>query len=101
MNRDASKNTVFLLRLEKAYYNQGFFNIKRDFDHLVRSDDGPITLQLGGGLSIEGYVDRKVQRNGTARIRGRARLRDWFQQHYTMGDTVPVTFVRPSQLVIG
>ena len=101
MNRNMSTNAIFPLRLEKTYYNNGFFNVKVDFDHLVRSDDGPITLQLGDGLSIEGYVSRRTQGNDTARIFGRAQLRDWFQQNYTMGDTVPVRFVAPGLLVIG
>ena len=101
MNRDMTKNKVFHLRLEPSYYNRGFFNITRDFDHLVGSDEGPITLQLSGGGSIESYVDRGAQSNGTARVRPRARLRDWFQQNYAMGDTVPVTFGAPSLLIIG
>ena len=41
MNRDMSTNEVFQLRLEKTYYERGFFNVTRDFDHFVRSDDGP------------------------------------------------------------
>ena len=101
MNRDMSTNEVFQLRLEKTYYERGFFNVTRDFDHFVRSDDGPISLQLGDGWFIEGYVNRRAQGNGTARVMGGARLREWFQQNYTKGDTVPVTFVTASLLVIG
>ena len=101
MNRDMSTNEVFHLRLEKTYYERGFFNVTRDFDHLVRSDDGPISLQLGDGWSMEGNVNRRAQRNGTARVMGGACLRDWFQQNYTKGDRVPVTFVTPSLLIIG
>ena len=67
MNRVMSKNKVFHLRLEPSYYNRGFFNITRDFDHLVRSDEGPITLQFRGGGSIESYVDRRANTNSTAR----------------------------------
>ena len=67
MNRDMSTNEVFHLRLEKTYYERGFFNVTRDFDHFVRSDDGPISLQLGDGWSIEGHVNRRAQRNGMAR----------------------------------
>ena len=101
MNSDMSKNTVFPLRLEKTYYNRGFFNITRDFNDLVRSDDGPITLQLGGGGSIKGYVNRRANSNSTARVMGGARLREWFQQNYTMGDTVPITFGATNLLIIG
>ena len=97
-----NKNTVFPLRLEKTYYDNGLFNVRRAFDHLVTSDNGPISLQLGrGGPVIEGSVSRDAQSNGTARIFGGARLRNWFQQNYAMGDTVTVRFDTPSHLVIG
>ena len=102
MNRDMSKYEVFPLRLEKTYYDKGHFNITRDFYHLVRSDEGPVTLQLRGDRgSIEGRVDRRSQGNRTARVIGGAHLRDWFQRNYVMGDMVPVTFYSPSLLVIG
>ena len=99
MADDMSTNSVFPLRLEKTYYSKGFFNITREFDHLVRSDDGSITLRLGRDESIKGYVNRRANINGTARVRGGARLRDWFQQNYAMGDIVPITFDAPDLLV--
>lgn len=101
MNHNVSKNRVFPLRLEKTYYHQGFFNITRGFDHLVRSDDGPISLRLGVSRFIEGYVNRRANRNSTARVMGGAPLRNWFQQNYPMGATVPVTFDGPNLLIIG
>ena len=96
-----STNTVFLLRLEKTYYNQGFFNIKRDFDHLVRRDAGPVTLVLGDSATINGVVDRSANGNGTARVMGRAPLRAWFQQNYYMGDTIPIRFAASDRLIVG
>ena len=101
VNRELTQDTVFPLRLERTYYNKGFFNVRRAFDHLVRSDDGPITLQLRDDGSIEGRVDRRANNNGTARVMGGARLRDWFQRNYAVGATVPVRFATPSRLVIG
>ena len=101
MNRDMSKNRVFHLRLEKTYYHQGFFNITRGFDHLVRSDDGPVSLRLSGSGSIEGYVNRRANRNGTARVMGGVPLRDWFRQNYPIGGTVPVAFDGFNLLIIG
>lgn len=97
---DMSTNAVFPLRLEKTYYNMGFFNIKLDFDHLVRSDDGPVTLQLGNSGFVQGYVNRRANINGTARVMGGASLRDWFRQNYAMGDIVPVTFHAPDLLAL-
>ncbi len=101
MNRDMRASTVFLLRLEKTYYEQGFFNVKRSFDNLVRSGNGPITLQLAGGESILGHVNRRANRNGTARVMGRVPLRDWFHQNYAVGDAVPIAFEGPNLLSVG
>ena len=93
--------TSFIFAWRRPITSKGFSNVTRDFDHFVRSDDGPVSLQLGDGWSIEGRVNRRAQGNGTARVMGGTRLRDWFQQTYTRGDTVPVTFVTPSMLTIG
>jgi hypothetical protein len=95
-----SSGSVFLLRLEKTYYNQGFFNVRRDFDDAVRRDNGPVTLQLGSDGSIQGRVDRSANINGTARVMGGARLRDWLRQNYAMGDIVQIRFKRPDLLVL-
>ena len=101
MRSHSGSNAVFPLRLEKTYYHQGFFNVKRDFDHLVRSDEGPVTLQLSGGRCIKGYVNRRAQNNGTARVMGYKPLSEWFQQNYAVGDTVPITFNSPDRLAAG
>ena len=101
MKRDLGSDAVFPLRLEKTYYNQGFFNIKRDFDYQVRGDEGPVTLQLRGGGRIKGYVNRRAQKNGTARVMGYIALRESFQQNYAVGDIVPITFSSPARLAIG
>ena len=60
---------IFYRTLEKVYYEQGFFNVIREFDHHVRLDEGPITLVLRGLGAIDAYVDRSANGNGTARIR--------------------------------
>ena len=91
---------VFLLRLYKTYYNQGFFNIPQAFDHLV-GGEGTATLVLRGSGSIEGHVNRSANLNRTARIMGRVPLRSWFQRNYTIGDTVPVRFESPRRMVLG
>lgn len=95
-----SANSLFPLRLERTYYNKGFFNVKREFDDSVRSDDGPVILQLGSDGSIQARVTRRANINGTARVMGGARLRDWFRQHYAMGDIVPIRFNSPDMLVL-
>ena len=95
-----SADPVFPLTLWKTYYHQGFFNIPRQFDHCV-GDEGPVTLMLRGNGRVAGYVNRSANLNGTARVMGRAVLRDWFQSTYTEGDTVPVRFETPRRLILG
>ena len=51
---------VFHLKLEETYYNQGFFNVRRDWDHLVRTTDGPVTLILDGFGELQARVDRRA-----------------------------------------
>ena len=92
---------IFYRTLEKVYYEQGFFNITRKFDHYVRRDEGPITLILRGLGTIEAYVDRTANSNGTARIRNARGLREWFQANYMMYDQVPVRFDSPFVLNLG
>ena len=95
-----SARPVFPLRLEKTYYEKGFFNVKREFDHNV-GEEGPVTLSLRGGYTMEARVDRRAQQNGTARIMGGAVLRDWFQKMYSEGDIVPVRFDTPHRFYLG
>ena len=68
------------LRLEPTYRKQGFFNVRVDFDRFVTRDERPIDLYLGDASEpVQGRVDRKANRNGTARIHGRKPLREYFQ----------------------
>ena len=59
-----SSNPVFYLRLEKTYYERGFFNVTREFAHYV-GGDGPVTLVLPDSNRIAGRVDRRANQNGT------------------------------------
>ena len=95
-----SANSVFPLTLWKTYYNQGFFNVPREFDHFV-GDEGPVTLMLCGDGRVSSYINRSANLNGTARVMGRVALRDWFQSTYSEGDTIPVRFETPRRLILG
>lgn len=80
----------FPLKLHKTYYNQGFFNLRVDWDRIVRKDNGPVVIELLFGHKLEWWVDRSANPNGTARVFGRVELRNWFQRHYRQGDVVEI-----------
>jgi hypothetical protein len=82
---------IFILRLQATYHQKGFFNVTVDFDRYVRIQEGPVRLRLGrNGEEIEGRIDRHANLNGTARIFGGFKLRDWFQSNFTPMDSVTV-----------
>jgi hypothetical protein len=92
---------VFKLRLHQTYYRQGFFNVVVDFDRYVRKTEGSIRLRLGrDGQEIAAKVNRRVNRNGTARILGGIPLRDWFQRHFNPMDSVEVDFASQDVIVL-
>jgi hypothetical protein len=93
---------LFKLTLEKTYFNNGFFNVKTEFDSFVRRSEGPVELVLGkAGLRIVGHINRSANRNGAARILGGRYLRDWFQANHSLGDVVDVGLSSPDSIRIG
>lgn len=80
----------FLLTLQKTYYEQGFFNIPAQINDCVNYPRGPITLRLDDEATVKGRVDRTTNPNGTPRIYGGAKLRDWFQNNFQMKDNLVV-----------
>lgn len=97
---DLSTVPTYQLRLHPTYYRQGFFNVPREFDHLVRADEGPLQFTLRPeGTVLTGRVDRKANRNGTARIFAPG-LKTWFQSHFQEGEIVDVTFQSERELVL-
>lgn len=82
---------IFALKLQPTYYKQGFFNVVIDYDRYVRTSEGPVRLRIEpSGEEFEGKINRRVNQNGTARILGGAKLRDWFQKNFEAMDTVHV-----------
>ncbi len=96
----ASICPVFVLTLEKTCYDNGFFNVPVDYDRYV-GVAGPVELGLGKEETVRGWIDRDASTNGTVCIYGGARLRDWFRQHYSQGDGVPVRLRSPGVLELG
>ena len=95
--------TVFSLTLQPTYFLQGFFNVTVDYDAYVRQQEGPIHLILGndGEQTIEGRIDRRSNTNGTARVHGGTRLRDWFGANFQIMDSVDVDLSSPDLIQLG
>ena len=89
---------IFPLRLEKTYFEKGFFNVTVDFDKYVRPTNGQIELLLianGRQHRVDGSVNRNANRNHTARIMGTTKLRDWFMTYFAIGAQVDVHLLSP------
>ena len=91
-----SDNSIpkFKFRLSKTYYNQGFFNVTREFDCYVGENESTIEFHLfDSDLVIYGRINRTANLNGTARIMGGKELKSWFQSHFSIGDVIAVEFL--------
>jgi hypothetical protein len=96
-----SVSKVFPLVVHKTYFKTGFFNVKVSHDDLVRHGEGTVALFLGAERRrIEAKVNRTANPNGTARVSGGVELRDWFQRHCRLGQTVYVDLSSPAQMSI-
>lgn len=92
---------IFPLRLQETYFKRGFFNVTVEFANYVRATEGPVKLKLGQhGIEIEASVDRHANTNGTPRIMGGPRLRDWFQRHFDSMQVVCVDLTSQEMLVL-
>jgi len=85
----------FDVDLPRTYWEKGFFNARRDFDrHLTQDEKCPIDIEVAdSGEVIRGRIDRTAQINGTARIFGGSRLRNYFQSRYGVGDKFDLTIL--------
>jgi len=80
-----------------AYYNQGFFNVRRRNSDRFGKDQEIIRILLGDNSDniINGVIDRKANSNGTPRIRGRKELTEWIQSNFKPGDILLVDIISP------
>jgi len=91
---------VFRIVLNKAYYKQGFFNVKVDYDRYIDKAEGPIKIQLNDGRIIGAKINRSANTNGTARIMGGTELRNFFHSKFKEGDTVDMDIISPDYIQI-
>lgn len=83
---------TFEVKLGKAYYSQGFFNVAQKYADKFGADKVLIEIHLGDNSKniIQGYINRTANSNGTPRIMGGKTLSDWIQRHYKQDDILRV-----------
>ena len=86
------KVTSFEIILGIAYYNQGFFNVSKAHNEKFGIDKSLIKIQIGENPedTIQGYINRTANSNGTPRIMGGKVLTEWIKKHYKQGDLMKI-----------
>lgn len=89
--------TTINILLGQAYYNQGFFNVGREYSEMFGADNANIDIQLGSSedKTIQGYINRTANQNGTPRIMGGKELRNWVKSTFQPDDTMRVDIISP------
>jgi len=87
----------FEITLGEAYYNQGFFNISQEYSDLIGPDNTSIDLDLGKDAedTIQGYINRTANKNGSPRIMGGKNLRTWIHRNFSLGEILEVGIISP------
>jgi len=90
---------TFPLVLERSYYDKGFFNVKKLSDDLLGAHGQAIEIFLGNAIEpVLGTINRSASSNGTARIFGGRRTRNWFQENCSVKETVTVEVLSPTSI---
>ena len=94
-NKVETKNQpiqTFEVKLGKAYFNQGFFNVSQKYSDHFGADKTIIEIQLGEDSEniVQGYVNRTANNNGSPRIMGGKTLSDWIQKNYNQDDVLKI-----------
>jgi len=87
----------FEIILGEAYYNQGFFNVRKQHSDKFGDDKAVMEIQLGNNSEnvIQAYINRTANGNGTPRIMGGKTLTDWIHNNFKRGDMVKVDIFGP------
>jgi hypothetical protein len=98
-----SRSSVQRFTLQETYREQGFFNVGVLHNPFVRERNGEVLLVLVNGEReerITATVNRKATGNGTARIMGGRRLRDWFRATGSVGTKLEIDFSKGDEIRI-
>jgi len=86
----------FEFTLQPTYFSKGFFNVPAAQASEFGDDGQEIEIFCGdASQSIRGLINRTANVNRIPRIFGGAKLRDWFQTHFTVLNKVIVDVHSP------
>lgn len=92
----------FRIKLGEAYYNQGFFNLTRKYDKYIGEDGCIIEICFSDTDEIlRAKINRTANLNGTARIMGGKRLKNWIRSRYVEGDVIEVEIISKHSIRLG
>jgi hypothetical protein len=87
--------------VHSTYYNSGFFNVPIEFADAFGNDGQNIEIHCGNlPEPFMGYINRRANANGSPRIMGGVKLRDWFQKHVQIKQSVSVRVDSPDSIRI-
>lgn len=94
----ADHRNTFEVILWSAYYNQGFFNVRKAYSDRFGGDKESIRIQLGNSTNncIDGLINRTANNNKTPRILDCKPLKEWIQNNFKQEDVMVVDIISPT-----
>ena len=90
---------AFFVKMGATYFEKGFFNVGVDRGGSLGEDGETIELYLGNmATPALGTINRRANLNGTPRIFGGKRLRQWVQETMKQDDTMTVEVLNPTAI---
>jgi hypothetical protein len=97
------EETQIEVHINYAYYNQGFFNIKKQFSDLFGENKSSIRIQLGNKPEniIQGYVNRTANgKHGYPRIMAGKYYKYWIQENFKEGDILKIRMTEKDYIIL-
>lgn len=93
----------FVVTIGKAYYFDGFFNVRVKHSELFGKDLSDIIIELGENSEIfcqGAYVNRTANTNNTPRIMAGKAYRNWIKENFVQGCIFKVRIIKSDYIVL-
>lgn len=93
----------FVVIIGKAYYYDGFFNVRVKYTDLFGKDLSKIRIQLGddpNNICPDAYVNRTANTNCTPRIMAGKKYRNWIKKNFKQGDVFYVSVIEFNFIIL-